>query len=415
MQEIRTLPNGVTLAYEHIPAVRTTALGVWVQSGARHEPEVLCGISHMLEHMVFKGTETRTARMLAEEMDAIGGQINAFTAMDCTCFYARVLDTHAAKAADLLCDMVFHAKLADSDLRLERGVVFEEIGMYRDTPEDLVVDRLNAAIYAESSLGRPILGTKSSLRSMNGDTLREYRSTNYTGPAVVVSVAGSFDEALLNDLADRFSALSDAPAPTYTVAEYRPAISLCKKDIEQNHLCLAFPALPCQAPERHAMRLLNSMVGGGMSSLLFQSIREDAGLCYAISSFVSTYEDLGTFCIYTATNPETERDALLRIRYELEALETFITEERLARVRDQAISNIYMSLESTVAHMNTLANGIIREKRLVSPDEVVSALQAVTVSEVRALARRTFDFSNASISIVGTPNSRAFYRKFCEK
>ena len=288
MQEFRTLPNGVTLAYEHIPAVRTTALGVWVQSGARHEPEALCGMSHMIEHMVFKGTETRSARMLAEEMDAIGGQINAFTAMDCTCFYARVLDTHAAKAADLLCDMVFNARFDDVDLRLERGVVFEEIGMYRDSPEDHTVDRLNAAMFPESSLGRPILGTKASLRAMNGETLREYRTKAYTGPAVVVSVAGSFDEPLLTELADRFSTLSDRPAPTFAPAVYQPAITLSRKEIEQNHLCLAFPALPYHAPERHALRLLNSLVGGGMSSLLFQSVREDAGLCYSISSFVCT-------------------------------------------------------------------------------------------------------------------------------
>ncbi|MBQ3054997.1 MAG: insulinase family protein [Oscillospiraceae bacterium] len=414
MQEFRMLPNGVTLAYERIPGARTTALGIWVQSGARHEPEELCGISHLLEHMVFKGTENRTARALAEEMDAIGGQINAFTAMDCTCFYARVLDTHAQKAADLLCDMVFHARLSDSDLKLERGVVFEEIGMYQDSPEDLAADRLNAAIYRGSALGRPILGTKKALRAMTGETLRTYRDSHYVGSAVVVSVAGSFDEALLAELSERFSSLPSAPAPAVTPAEYTPSITLCKKETEQNHLCIAFPALPYGSPERHAMRLLNSLVGGGMSSLLFQSVREEAGLCYAISSFVSTYEDLGSFCIYTATHPGAECAALSLIREELCRLSESITEEKLCRVREQAISNIYMGLESTVAHMNTLANGIIREKRLVTPEEVVEALGAVTLEQVRSLAKRIFDFSRASISVVGTPQKRGFYRAWQE-
>lgn len=412
MQELRTLPNGVTLALEQIPAARTTALGIWVQSGARHEPQSLCGISHMIEHMVFKGTETRSARVLAEEMDAIGGQINAFTAMDCTCFYARVLDTHASKAADLLCDMVFHAKFSNRDLQTERGVVFEEIGMYRDSSEDYAVDRLNAAIYHGSSLGRPILGTKASLRAMNGNTLRTYREKTYTGPAITVAVAGSFDDALLSDLETRFSVLPNVAPATFAPAEYHPSITLCKRDIQQNHICLAFPSLPYGAPERYALRLLNALVGGGMSSLLFQSVREEAGLCYSISSFVSTYEDLGTFCIYTATNPDTERDALSRIRNELSALDKTITQARLDRVRDQVISNIYMGLESTVAHMNSLANGSMREKRLISPEEVVSALQQVTLNDVQALGARIFDFSRASISVVGTPETRGFYHNF---
>ena len=415
MQELRTLSNGVTVAYEHIPAARTTALGVWVKSGARHEPEELCGISHLLEHMVFKGTERRSARVLAEEMDAIGGQINAFTAMDCTCFYARVLDTHAAQALDLLCDMVFHARLSDADLKLERGVVFEEIGMYQDSPEDLAADRLNAAIYSGSALGRPILGTKKTLRAMTGETLRQYRDSHYVGPAVVVSVAGSFDEALLTEIEARFSFLPNTPAPVFDTASYTPSVTLCKKEIEQNHLCIAFPALPYGSPERFAMRLLNALVGGGMSSLLFQSVREEAGLCYAISSFVGTYDDIGAFCIYTATHPSTEHAALLRIRDELSALSESITEEKLARVRDQVISNIYMGLESTVAHMNTLANGILREGRLVTPDEVVEALSKVTLDDVKALAKRVFDFSRASISVVGTPSARGFYRAWREK
>lgn len=409
MQEIRKLPNGVTLAFDPIPAARTTALGVWVQSGARHEPEALCGISHMLEHMVFKGTETRTARALAEEMDAIGGQINAFTAMDCTCFYARVLDTHAKKAVDLLCDMVFHARLSDADLKLERSVVFEEIGMYKDSPEDLAADRLNAVIFKGSSLGRPILGTKKTLRSMTGDTLREYRDSHFVGPAVVVSVAGSFDEELLAEIAERFSRLPNTPAPTYAPAVYAPSVTLCKKDIEQNHLCIAFPALPYGAPERYAMRLLNALVGGGMSSLLFQSVREEAGLCYAISSFVSTYPDLGTFCIYTATHPGAEVLAMERIREELARLSESITEEKLSRVRDQVISNIYMGLESTVAHMNNLANSIMREGRIVTADEVVDALGKVTLEDVKTLASRVFDRSKSSISVVGTPQTRGFY------
>ena len=247
------LPNGVRILSEQVPSVRSCSIGIWVESGSRHEPEALCGISHFLEHMLFKGTETRTAAQLATAFDAIGGQVNAFTTKENTCYYTKTLDTHIAEATELLCDMFFHSRFGEEETNLERGVILEEIGMYEDSPEDLVVERLASAIYDGSPLGRPILGTKERLQTIHGSTLGEYCRSHYNPANTLVSIAGSFTQQDLDRLAERFGAMAGGGPLECPPAQYRPAFVQKKKEIEQNHLCVAFPGIPSGSDDRYAM------------------------------------------------------------------------------------------------------------------------------------------------------------------
>ena len=272
MYEKKTLPNGVRILTEHVPGVRSVSLGIWVGTGSRHESAGENGAAHFIEHMLFKGTRSRTAAQLAEEMDAVGGQINAFTTKECTCFYARVLDTHLARAADILCDMFFHSRFDDADVETERGVILEEIGMYEDNPEDLCAERLAGAVFKGSPLARPILGRKATLDKMDGAWLRAYQRAHYRPDRIVVALAGSFTDADAVELAGRFAGLEARPHTAARAAAYVPGVVVKKKAIEQNHLTLAFPGLSFADPRRFQLQLLSSILGGGMSSRLFQQV-----------------------------------------------------------------------------------------------------------------------------------------------
>ena len=337
MYEKITLPNGVRILTERIPYVRSAALGVWVGSGSRHERPGENGAAHFIEHMAFKGTARRTAAALAEEMDAIGGQVNAFTTKENTCFYARVLDTHLPQAADMLCDMLFCSRFDDADVDTERGVILEEIGMYEDNPEDLCAERLAGAVFHGTPLARPILGRRATLEKMDGAWLRRYQRTHYAPQRIVVALAGSFTPGHVEDLARRFEGLEPAPHPAGRPAFYTPGVVVKKKAIEQNHLTLAFPGLPFADRRRFALQLLSSILGGGMSSRLFQQVREKRGLCYSIYTYGTCHDDTGYFGIYTALGKETEQEALDTILTVIrDFTEGGVTQEELDRAREQS-------------------------------------------------------------------------------
>ena len=285
-----TLPNGARILTEHIPGVRSAALGFFVGAGSRHERAEENGAAHFIEHMSFKGTSRRSAADLAMEMDAIGGQVNAYTTKESTCFYARCLDRHLDRAGEMLCDMLFDSRFDEGDAALERGVILEEIGMYEDAPEDLCAERLSMAVYKGRPLGRPILGKASNLEHMTGESLRRWQREHYVPGAIVAALAGSFEERHVDALTRRLSALPAAPLPKVREAVYLPAVTVRKKAIEQNHLILAFPALSYLDEERYALLLLNSILGGGCSSRLFQELREKRGLCYTVYSYVADHD-----------------------------------------------------------------------------------------------------------------------------
>ena len=402
MVEKIILDNGVRVLHERLDHVRSCALGVWVENGSCHEPDALAGISHFIEHMMFKGTDTRSASDLAQAFDAIGGQVNAFTTKEHTCYYARTLDTHVQKAAELLCDMVLHSAFRDEDVDLERGVIVEEIGMYEDTPEDLVSEILSAAIYPSQPLGRPILGTQGTLQAIDSQALKHYCKEQYVGKNTIISLCGSFSDADLKAVCDAFSVLPAGDPACMPKAAYRKAAVVKKKDIEQNHLLLVFPALHANHPDRYKLAALNNILGAGMSSRLFQRVRERSGLCYSIYSYTSLYQNTGVLGIYVALNRETQEAALRMIREELERFRNQgVTAEELARTKEQLKTTLLMSLESTNSRMSSMARNEMIFGHAQTPEEAVAKLEAVTVEDVLALARQLLDFEKMSFSAVG--------------
>ena len=411
MYETIPLPNGVRILTERVPYVRSAALGIWVGTGSRHERSGANGAAHFIEHMLFKGTQHRTAEKLAGEMDAVGGQINAFTTKECTCFYARVLDTHLAQAADILCDMFFSSRFDEADVATERGVILEEIGMYEDNPEDLCAERLAAAVFQGTPLARPILGRKATLEKMSGAWLRDYKAAHYGPERIVVALAGSFAQADVDSLRARFSAMEARPLPPSPPGRYTPAVTVKRKAIEQNHLTLAFPGLPFADERRFTLQLLSSILGGGMSSRLFQQVREQRGLCYSIYSYGTCHDDTGYFGVYTALGRETEGAALETVFSVIrDFAEHGVTEEELSRAREQFKANVLMGLESTQSRMSSLGRGALLVGRVLDEDEVIARYDAVTREDVRRLAQELFQFQNASLSAVGRVGSADAYR-----
>lgn len=412
MYEKITLPNGVRILTERVPDIRSAALGIWAATGSRHEAASENGAAHFIEHMVFKGTSTQSAAEIAQRMDAIGGQVNAFTTKECTCFYARALDAHLSEALDILCAMFFDARFDQEDVETERGVILEEIGMYRDTPDDLCSERLAAAVYRGTPLARPILGTPGTLKKMTGVWLKDYMQAHYTPEHIVVSLSGSFAPELVEEIKARFSAMVPGQPQKQKNVAYRQAFTRKKKAIEQNHLIVAFPSVPLSSPDRFGMQLLSTMLGGGMSSRLFQEVREKRGLCYSIYTYGASHEDTGLFAIYTALNREMEGAALGTI---VDTVRRFTEEgadqEELDRAREQSKANVLMGLESTTARMNHLARSELYQDRILTPDEIIAAYDGVTLEDIRRLAAETFNWEQVSLSAVGRVAEEETYRQ----
>lgn len=407
-----TLRNGVRVVAERIDHVRSAAIGVWIGNGSRFESAEQNGISHFIEHMIFKGTEKRTARHIASMMDAMGGQSNAFTTKDCTCYYMKVLDTHLHTAAELLADMFLCSSFADEDIELERGVVLEEIDMYEDTPEDVATEKLFEACYEGTALGRPILGTEETLARMDSKALHDYVRKNYHPEDTVIALSGSFSDADLNYICELFGEMQGSGRNQIEPAHYQPRVVIRSKEIEQNHLCLGFPGLPLLDDKRYAYQLMNAIIGGGMSSRLFQTVRERNGMCYSIYSFPSSHVDTGMFSIYVGLGQEDEAKAAKLI---CNVLRDFCAEgptrEELSRCREQLKSNLLMGLESTNARMHHLGRYELFTDHVVSSDELVAAYDAVTADQVRALANEVFRFDQASICAVGNTGDESYYRR----
>lgn len=407
----RVLPNGVRLISEKLDTVRTVSVGIWVGNGSRYEPAALSGISHFIEHMIFKGTEKRSAQHIAIAIDALGGQANAFTDKECTCYYIKVLDKRLQTGISILADMFMHSRFAQEDINLERGVVLEEIDMYEDSPEDVAIDKLFEQCYAGSALGRPILGTAETLQTINSEAMHDYMQHYYRPADTVIAVSGHFTEDDLDYIADLFSHMQGEGRNQATPAVYQPSLFLREKDIEQNHLCLSFPGVSLLSEERYAMNLLSSILGGGMSSRLFQGVREQNGLCYSIYSFTTPHLDTGLLSIYTGLGPETEQKALELIIRELRQFcEQGPAAEELSRCREQVKTNLLMGLESTGTRMMTIGRSELLRGYVSAVEQVLTAYDRVTAEDVLHLARRVFDFTQASLSVVGQPDREEVYR-----
>ena len=405
-----TLPNGARLLLQEVPGAQSAALGFFVGVGSRHEAPRENGAAHFIEHMLFKGTARRSAGQLARDMDAIGGQFNAYTTKEHTCFYGRTLDRHLDEGLDILADMLFHSRFDQGDVELERGVILEEIGMYEDTPEDLVSERLAAAVYQGTPLARPILGRESTLEGMTGEWLARWQRKHYHAGNLVAALAGKFSLAQADSLRDLLAALpSGLPAQSPPVT-YRPAVTAKKKAIEQNHLILAFPAPSYLDERRPQVLLLNALLGGGCSSRLFQQLREERGLCYSVYSYVADHADTGLLGIYAAVSRDQEWAALEGARrVALELADHGPSQEEVDRVREQAKANLLMGSESVQARMSHLGSSALLYGRVRETEELLDLYDAVTREQLRDLAGALFRMEAASLSAVGRVGSSADY------
>jgi predicted Zn-dependent peptidase len=401
------LPNGLLVLTESIPHVRSVSMGVWIDSGSRDESLALNGISHFVEHMVFKGTTSRSAHQFAREADAIGGNLDAFTGKESICFNIKSLDEHIAPALDLLSDLVLHPTFTPEDIAREQGVILEEIKMDEDNPDYLVHETFTQNFWKGHSLGRPILGTAKTVASFNQQIVFDYYASSFTPRNMVFSAAGNLDhDAFVAQVAEHFSGLAASasnpiahvPAP----ATY-PHITLkCKKSLEQVQLCLGVPAPPVDSPTRYAVYLLNTMLGGGMSSRLFQAIREDKGLAYSIYSESNPFRDTGCLAIYAGTSAAKISEVLQLTLVEMHRLkDTTVPEAELKRAKDQLKSNIVLGLESSSSRMANLARQEMYFGRFFTVDDIIAEVQAVTAADIQTLARDLFRPEAIALTVLG--------------
>lgn len=411
MHEIIKLSNGVRIIYEKMPYVRSAAFGIFVCTGSRFEPPSENGSAHFIEHMLFKQTSKHSTQELAFIMDGIGGQINAYTTREQTCFYGRVLDSHLTTAIDLLSEMFFDCAFDEEELKSERGVILDEIGMYEDAPDDACYEKLMSGCF-KGSLGRPVLGKKRTLENMTGESLKAYKEAHYTAGNIIISLAGNFDDSHLRHIEELFGGMKKSRRSKARVADYTSHVSARKKRIEQNQFCLAFPSISSGDDTRFGMNLLSTILGGGVSSRLFQNIREKHGLCYTIYSFQSTFSDSGLLSVATGVGKETEIKTLSLIRDELKRFaDEGISADELDRAREQAKSSLVMGLESTSSRMLKMGNSLIATGACLSTDEIMERYDAVSCEEILRLSQQYIDFSKLSLSALGKVDGTEEYLK----
>jgi predicted Zn-dependent peptidase len=402
------LANGLTVITEAMPAVRSISIGIWLRSGSRHESEELNGITHFLEHMVFKGTTSRTAEQIARSADSIGGHLDAFTAKECTSFMIKVLDEHLTRAFDVLSDLVKNPLLRPNHIASECRVIQEEIKMVEDTPDDLVHEIFTQNYWHGHALGRPILGTRGTVGNLNRRRLLDYFHRHYTPTNMLITAAGHLEHSQVLDLAVK--AFGNVPAgprvdPGPAPVAHPNIRCRRKKDLEQVHLCMGTPAYHQCHEKRFACYILNTVLGGGMSSRLFQHIREKRGLAYAVFSSLNAFRDAGCLSIYAGTATENARKVLDLILEELRQMKSQpLSDEELQRAKDYTKGSLLLSLESTMSRMSNLARQDMYFGRYISLDEIARKVDAVTTDQVLEVAREIFQPGQIAVTVLGPLN-----------
>lgn len=399
-----TLANGVRIVTEPIVGARSTSTGVFIKAGTRTETSDEIGISHLIEHMLFKGTTTRTAKEIASFFDELGGSVNAFTSKDHTCYYVKTLDEHAVMAFDVLADMLFDSRFDEQELEKEKRVVMEEIKMYEDTPEDLVHEMLARAVYRDHVLAEPILGTEESVQAMSRSQIIDYVNRLYTGNRIVVSIAGHVTDELVAAIEARFAHLpsgeSTKESSVHTL--YSDHVKR-EKETEQAHLCWNYEAIAATDTRLPHLSLLNNAIGATMSSRLFQSIREDEGLAYSIYSYYTTFEDHGTFTIYVGTSPETLGQVEAILQRELDRLrQDGLTEDEVEKGKRQLKGSIVLGNENASARMNRNGRNLLLLGAIEPIETVLDKVDAIQPDEVNALMRDVLAHAPATSYVVPT-------------
>lgn len=404
------LDNNLTIVYNRLSHLKSVSLGVWIGSGSRNETADNNGISHFIEHMVFKGTKNRTSKDIASEIDNIGGQINAFTSKDCTCFYTSTLDSDIDIAVDVLSDMLFNSLFDVEHIEKEKLVVFEEISMYEDDPEELVNDLLTEGVWSDGPLGYPILGTRKSVANITRETIFEYMADHYIPDNCVISVVGNFEKEYLIDLLQgKFGSWKPRNYCRFFPEQpkFKSHYIYKEKGTEQTHLCLGFRGFPMKDRRNYALMILNNIIGGSISSRLFQKIREESGLAYSVYSFPSTFRDCGMFTIYAATNPASAQKVISEICREIEKfLKHGISEAEFIRSKNQLKGNYIIGLDSTTAQMVSMGKSKVITGVVKTAADILNDIESVTPDEIMETARWVFDGRYMGIAVLGgTPLS----------
>jgi predicted Zn-dependent peptidase len=400
--EVTRLPSGLTIVTDAMAHLETASLGVWVGSGSRDEQPDEHGISHLLEHMAFKGTSRRTAREIAEEIEAVGGDLNASTSAENTAYYARVLKADVPLALDVLSDILADPTFDPAELKREQHVIVQEIGASEDTPDDIVFDYLQAKAYPKQPLGRSILGTPETVRSFEPSNLRSYLSRNYKAPDMVVAAAGAVDHAaVVAEVEHRFASFAGPAAPVPEFGRFVGGTHIERRELEQVHLTLALKGLPQRDPELFSLQVFNSALGGGMSSRLFQEVRENRGLCYSIYSFHVSYQDTGMFALYSGTAASDAPELMRVVVDQIAQAAENLTEVEVARAKAQMKAGLLMALESSRSRAEQLARQMIAYGRPIPLAEIVGKIEAVTVESARAAGRALISGSQPAVAALG--------------
>ncbi len=383
--------NGIRIVYEQMPYTRSVALGVWVEAGSADEHAAEAGIAHFIEHMLFKGTASRTARTIAEQFDRMGGDLNAFTSKEMTCFHATVLKEHAEKALTIIEDMVFHSVFDPEELEKEKSVVLEEIATVEDTPDDDVHELLWLAMYPNDSIGKPVLGSAETIASFDKKAIQSYMERMYKPERIVISVAGNYDDNFISFIERKFGSVKRASetekVQALRIPQFHGQDRLKKKDIEQAHLCLGFPGLPIDEERIYEVALLDSIIGGSMSSRLFQEVREARGLAYSIYSYHASYRHAGAFVIYGGTSPEKTEELYDTIHEVIHSLrQGDITAQEVKNAKAQVKGEFLLGLETAESRMYRNGKNELLFGEHKTIDEVVSRLSAVDRVGVQQLA-----------------------------
>ena len=404
MYQFRTLQNGIRVVAEKIDYLKSVSIGVWVGNGSRYESKEVNGISHFIEHMLCKGTENLAADEIARAIDSIGGQIDAFTGREYTCFYTKTLDAHAHIALNVLSEMIFRPTLDSNDMALERRVIEEEIRMYEDSPEDLVYDLSSEAVWGDTPMGRTILGTYETLETITPDIMREYMQSHYTGANIVISVSGNFGEDFFDMLERYFGSQKIASTPPLLPkAEYRCGQSLVrKKDIEQVQLVVSFKGIDVMDEGVYSLLTMNNIFGFGMSSRLFQNIREKRGLVYSISAGHSSYAGTGLFDIAAGMKPESLKEVAELITGEIKTIKRDkLTRDEVEKSKERLKGSYILASESTGARMQGAGRALLAGKPIYTQEEVLSQIDAVNTDTVADMIDRVLDTDTACFAAVG--------------
>ncbi len=400
--ETTRLPSGLVVVTDEMPDLETASLGVWVNCGSRNERPDEHGVSHFLEHMAFKGTEQRSARQIAESIETVGGDLNAATGVEVTAYYARMLKADVPLALDVLADILSHPRFDPDEITRERNVIIQEIGALEDTPDDLVFDFLQATAYASQPLGHSILGTPESVRAIDAAKLRSYLARNYGSPTTVIAAAGAIKhDAIVEKVDHLFTDFGEA-APTFRPpATFTGGVHIESRDLEQAHIALALEGLPQRDSSLYSLQVFTNILGGGMSSRLFQEVREERGLCYSIYAFHAPYVDTGMFGLYAGTDAADAQELMRVIVGEMEATADGLTEVEVARAKAQMKSGLLMALESSGARAEQLARHMIIHGRVIPVDEIVSRVDSVTVDTAREAGRALMARSRPAVAVLG--------------